>query len=169
MPVCFLALAMAGCGGKAITGNAVPNGDADQKLIKGNTNGVAFSGDIFSRVNRDADNGTSNGVVVNPYLWRASLETVAFMPMAQVDPIGGVVITDWASIPSQQNQNERYKINIFIFGPVLRADAVRVKVFKQTLSGSTWRDTAVPADMANKLELAILTRARQIKIAATQQ
>ena len=163
------AFIMVGCGGKGVTPAGVPDGDADQKLFK-NSNGVAFSGDVFSKVNRNNDDtGGAGGVTVNPYLWRASLETIGFMPMAQVDPIGGVVITDWASIPSQKNQNERYKINIFIFGSALRADALRVKVFKQTGSGNNWRDTAVSADMANKLELTILVRAREIKIAATER
>ncbi len=91
------------------------------------------------------------------------------MPMAQVDPFGGVIITDWAAIPSQQNQDERYKINVFLFGNILRADAVRVKVFKQVATGNNWRDVAVSPDMVNKLELAILSRAREIKIADTQR
>src|SRR6185312_1833780 len=35
------------------------------------------------------------GIGVNSYLWRASLDTLAFMPLASADPYGGVIITDW--------------------------------------------------------------------------
>ena len=49
---------------------------------------------------------------VNTHLWRASLDTISFMPLVSADPFGGVIITDWYSPP--QSPQERLKINIFI-------------------------------------------------------
>src|SRR6201998_852295 len=67
--------------------------------------------------------GTSRTVGVNSYLWHATLDTLSFMPLASADPFGGVIITDWYS-PST-TQDERFKVNIFILGRELRADGVR--------------------------------------------
>ena len=104
-----------------------------------------------------------SGIGVNSHLWRASLDTVSFMPLASADPFGGVILTDWYS-PSEAT-NERVKINVFILGRELRSDGIRVRVFKQTKSGGDWRDTEASAETVRQLEDAILTRARQLRIA----
>ncbi len=39
------------------------------------------------------------GIGVNSYLWRASLDTISFMPLREVDPFGGVIVTDWYANP----------------------------------------------------------------------
>jgi len=100
---------------------------------------------------------------VNSYLWRASLETLNFMPLAQVDPFGGVIVTDWYA--SAEAPNERFKANVYILDTNLRADALKTSIFKQTRSGSGWTDASVDADTARQIENAILTRARQLYIA----
>ena len=51
---------------------------------------------IFGGKKGDAEDGSS-GIGVNSFLWRASLDTVSFMPLASADPFGGVIITDWYS------------------------------------------------------------------------
>src|SRR5690606_25113230 len=48
---------------------------------------------------RDDDPGGA-GIGVNAFLWRASLDTFAFMPLSSADPFGGVIITDWYAPPS---------------------------------------------------------------------
>ena len=100
---------------------------------------------------------------VNSFLWRASLETLNFMPLAQVDPFGGVIVTDWYA--SAEAPNERFKANVYILDAGLRADALKTSIFKQTRSGSGWDDAAVDADTARQIENAILTRARELYIA----
>jgi hypothetical protein len=110
-------------------------------------------------------NATGGGpaIAVNSYLWRASLDTISFFPMAQVDAFGGVIITEWYSLP--ESPEERYKLNVYILGRELRADGVRVAAFRQIRSADgSWRDAAVAEDTAAKLENAILTRARQMRI-----
>ena len=110
---------------------------------------------------------TNNGIGVNGFLWRASLDTVSFMPIASADPFGGVILTDWYSTPD--TPNERTKLNIFIRDRELTADGVKVSVFRQVKDASgAWQDAPVAASTAGDLENAILTRARQIRIAQKQ-
>lgn len=101
---------------------------------------------------------------VNAYLWRAALETLSFMPTAQVDSNGGVIVTDWYANP--QSPNERVKVSVYILDQDLRADALRVAASRQELQGGTWLDVPVRAGTVQKLEEAILSRARDIRRAA---
>jgi hypothetical protein len=107
------------------------------------------------------------GIGVNAFLWRASLDTVAFMPLASADPFGGVIITDWYAPP--ETPAERFKMSVYIMDRTLRADAVHVSVFRQTRNGSEWVDAPVEAKTATDMENAILTRAREMRMASAAQ
>lgn len=110
--------------------------------------------------------GDGAGIGVNTFLWRASLDTVAFMPIATADPFGGTIITDWYQLP--ESPAERFKVNVFIMDRALRADGVKVSVFKQLRDASgQWVDVKVEPRMATDLENSILTRARQLRIVST--
>lgn len=98
---------------------------------------------------------------VNAYLWRASLETLSFMPMAQVDSNGGILVTDWYVNP--QTPNERVKVAVTILDTDLRADALRVTVNRQELGAAGWAEATVRAGTVQKLEETILERARRIR------
>ena len=104
---------------------------------------------------------------VNEFLWRASLETLNFMPLSEIDPFGGVIITDWYASP--QAPNERFKANVYILDTNLRADALKVSIFKQVRSDAGWNDASVDADTARSIENSILTRARQLYIATVDE
>ncbi len=106
---------------------------------------------------------TAPNMGVNSYLWRASLETLNFMPLDQVDPFGGVIVTDWYA--SAEAPNERFKANVYILDTNLRADALKTAIFKQVRNGGQWVDAAVDADTGRQIENAILTRARELYIA----
>ncbi len=107
------------------------------------------------------------GIGVNSYLWRASLDTISFMPLASADPFGGVIITDWYATP--ESRSDRFKVNLYILGRDLRADGVRAAVFRQQQDvAGNWIDAEVSQGTAIKLEDAILTRARQLRIASVQ-
>ena len=100
---------------------------------------------------------------VNAYLWHATLDTLSFMPLASADPFGGVIITDWYTAP--QSPGERMKVTVYILDRNLRADGLKVVVFRQTRAGAAWTDAAPSPDTAHKLEDAILTRARELRLA----
>ncbi|MFQ5773833.1 MAG: DUF3576 domain-containing protein [Kiloniellaceae bacterium] len=107
------------------------------------------------------------GIGVNSFLWRASLDTISFMPLASADPFGGVIITDWYSPP--ETQSERFKVTVYILGRDLRADGVRAAVFRQVQNGDgAWTDAKVEQNTAIDLENAILTRARQLRVAGLE-
>jgi hypothetical protein len=104
---------------------------------------------------------------VNSFLWHATLDTLAFLPLQSADPFGGVVITDWYVAPNAPD--ERLKVTIYIMDRALRADGLKVVVFRQTRSGANWTDAQPSPDIAHKLEDAILTRARELRLASMNQ
>lgn len=106
--------------------------------------------------------GSGGGLNVNSYLWRATLDTIAFMPIASADPFGGVIITDWYS--PAETPSERFKLNVIIRDRALTADGVKITLFRQILDQTgAWRDAQVQPDAGRKLEDAVLTRARQLR------
>lgn len=98
---------------------------------------------------------------VNSYLWRASLDTLSFMPMAQTDSNGGVIVTDWYVNPAIPT--ERTKVTVTILDQDLRADALRVAQIRQVNQGGQWVEAPVAAATVQKLEDIILTRARDLR------
>ncbi|MCW9001430.1 MAG: DUF3576 domain-containing protein [Rhodospirillales bacterium] len=125
--------------------------------------GLFFGG---SETKRDKDSGGALGV--NSFLWRASLDTITFMPVTSADPFGGVIITDWYTPP--ETPDERFKMNIYILGRALRADGVRVSVFKEIRDPrGAWVSGPTAADVGTNIENAILLRARQLRHETTNQ
>jgi hypothetical protein len=168
-----LVLSLAGCGGnpsaiKERDLNAGKAGKVDAAQGLGGQNreqGTLFGpGGLLGSKEKPADEG-GTGVAVNAFLWRASLDTINFIPLVQADPFGGVIITDWYT-PSE-TPNERMKVQVTILDRALRADGVRVSVFKQQQNpkGGGWVDTQVDPHTNTDIEDAILTRARQLRIA----
>jgi hypothetical protein len=104
-----------------------------------------------------------NAIGVNSYLWRATLDTLAFMPLASADPYGGVVITDWYINP--EKPDERFKCTVYILDTRLRGDALKVTVFKEVSNGAGGWTTSQTSDQTSvDIENAILTRARQLRL-----
>lgn len=102
-------------------------------------------------------------LAVNSFIWRATLDTVAFMPLASTDPFGGVIITDWHE--NAQKPGERFKLTAVILSRELRADAIKVSVFRQEKDDrGQWRDAAVSPSMNEDFENIILSRARELRV-----
>ena len=121
---------------------------------------------IFGGSKRDESAVTT--IPVNSYLWRASLDTLSFMPLVSADPFGGVIITDWYTPP--ESASERFKMTVYILTRDLRADGLRVSVFRQLRNGDgTWSDAEVYPATRVDLEDAILTRARELRFASAAQ
>ncbi len=155
-----LLLGLAACGGGVSSEANYPDKEKEQTYKQGS---LVSDGGGFDLFGGDRSKDQATGITVNAYLWRGALETVSFMPLASADPFGGVILTDWYSKPGS---GERLKLNIFILDRVLRADGVKVKAFKQVQNArGEWADDAVAPSVASKLEDAILTRARQLKLA----
>ncbi len=163
------ALALAGCTGTTV-GPATPaEPGTSQERVRAEY-GTMHGEDGFTLFGgnkpKDAGGGGGGGagIGVNVYLWRAALETIDFMPLVQADPFGGVIITDWYAPP--ETPAERFKLTVYILDRELRADAVKVAVFRQTNAAGGWADATVDAGTKTGIEDSILTRARELRIAA---
>jgi len=141
LPVLALAVLVAGC-------------SSDNTMRDDGTGATAISSGTGART-----------LGVNSYLWHATLDTLSFVPLASADPFGGVVITDWYSPP--QAPTERMKVTVYILDRNLRADGLKVAVFRQTKDATgVWADAPVANDTSLKLEDAILKRARELRLAS---
>lgn len=99
---------------------------------------------------------------VNPYLWRATLDTLSFLPIENADSIGGLINYDWQSFDDVPG--ERVKATVFILDTRLRADGVKVSVFRQYKNeAGEWVDADIDTDTQIQLENQILARARTLK------
>jgi hypothetical protein len=110
---------------------------------------------------KTSKNAPQAGIGVNAYLWRASLDTLSFMPMASADPWGGVIITEWYANP--EKPDERFKATIYILDTRLRADGLNVNLNKQVMLNGQWTDAQVAAQTSIDVENAILSRARSLR------
>jgi hypothetical protein len=111
-----------------------------------------------------ASKGEAPSIGVNGYLWRATLDTLSFMPLASADPYGGVIITDWYTNP--EKPDERFKCTVYILDSRLRADGLNVAVFKQNRDAQgAWVDAPSAGQTETDIENAILTKARQLRLA----
>jgi hypothetical protein len=168
-----LILGLTGCGGSnnvTEKRSGQSNDRSARDLNQGLGGRVQEDGTLFgpgglfgSKPTKKEDGGT--GVAVNAYLWRASLDTINFIPLVSADPFGGVIITDWYT--PAETPNERMKVQVTILDRELRADGIRVSVFKQQTApkGGNWVDAQVDPRTQIDIENAILTRARQLRIA----
>lgn len=118
------------------------------------------SGDLFG----NSVEGGGGSLPVNRFLWQASLQTLDFMPLASTDPFTGVIATDWSTPPG--SAGERVKVTVYVLNPELAASALKVAVFREVRTEEgLWTPASVNPDTPRQLEDAILTKARQIKIA----
>ena len=157
---------LAACGGTDVsydyptyeTKEGKPSYKPDPGLF--GSDGLVLFGGEDKGVQQDGGGG---GIGVIAFLWRASLDTVSFMPITSADPFGGVILTDWYAPP--EPPNERFKVNLFILSRDLRADGISITVFRQVRRDGAWVDADVAAKTATDLENAVLARARQLRIA----
>jgi len=168
------AIALQGCGAsEAVYPESVPgderagprkSNEPERETVFG-PGGFDLFGLGGNRASRDSG---GPGLGINSFLWRASLDTISFMPLSSADPFGGVIITDWYAPP--ETPDERFKMNIYILGRELRADGLRVAVFRQNrIADGRWSDVPVAAETGTNLENQILTRARQLRVASASR
>ncbi|SFC64495.1 DUF3576 domain-containing protein [Tropicimonas isoalkanivorans] len=148
-----LAVLLAACGGNPFSRN--PSGNVPDEFNprvddEGRERDTIW--DLFS----DADNPNVT-LEVNRYLWNASLDVLNFLPIQRIDPFSGVIVTGYGTPPGG---GRAYRATVYVTDPAL--DARSLKVALATRSGPADPDTV------RAVEDAILTRARQIRIAHSQ-
>lgn len=153
---------LAACGQQVRTPGADEyNLNPEQNEVRGRlfgTDGLVLFG---SRTQRD-DAGAGPGLGVNAFLWRATLDTLGFMPLVSADPFGGVIITDWFT-PADA-PGERFKANAYVLGRQLRSDGIRVQLFRQVQQGGQWVDVPTAQRLNTEMEDRVLARARELRV-----
>ena len=117
---------------------------------------------FLGKNNENSVQTSTIGMPINAYLWRASIETINFMPLSSTDPFAGTIITDWYT--SETNLGERCKLNIFINGKELKTDNLKVSSFCQLFKNNQWVNVPSNNDDNTKLENVILNKAKKIKL-----
>ncbi len=152
-------LALLACSDVKTERAGLPQSLEDQ-LREGRGKLTGDDGIVLAGGKKGEENNSPLGV--NSFLWRATLDTLSFMPLSSADPFGGVIITEWYEDP--KTPGERFKANALILDKTLRADGVKITLFRQKFSGGQWRDQAVDKATERKLEDTILTRARELRV-----
>jgi hypothetical protein len=167
-------LAFAACGGNSSTPNvrAVSDDEYNDYRNQGGQQGKLFGDQgLVLGIGKGASKGgaAEDGAAlgVNAYLWRGALETLAFMPLSSADPFGGVIITDWYQPPA--SPGERFKATAYILGRQLRADGVKVTVFRQVADRGAWVDAPVSRTTSSEIEDKVLARARELRAQTAQR
>ena len=120
-------------------------------------NPVTLFGKDSKDKNTNFDFSTSN------VLWRASLKTLDFIPLATVDYSGGIIITDWYS--EGKSMQEQIKIQVRFFSTELRSDSVQVTSYKKICEINNVCSNISGNENFNKeIKDLIINTARQIKI-----
>ncbi len=159
-------LILAGCGTSGLRTpgdeeyNTSSGRDQALRLSGASSEGILILGTDRSRRGNDA--GAGPGLGVNAFLWRATLDTLSFMPLVSADPFGGVIITDWFSPP--QAPGERFKATAYVLGRQLRSDGVRVQVFRQVQQNGQWLDVPTAGSTNTEMEDRVLARARELRV-----
>lgn len=143
------ALALAGCGQRiGVSGPNETNVDSDIARSRDGVAGTTLSESLRAGRNQESI------VQVNRYIWAASLQVLDFLPIQSVDPFTGVIVTGFGTPPGG---GRSYRATVLISDPAL--DARSLNVALQTSGG------AASAATVRAVEDAILTRARQLRVA----
>lgn len=113
--------------------------------------------------NANDKNAGKNPLGVNSFLWRATLDTLSFLPITAADPFGGTILTDWYE--DVDATGERFKVNVLILDRQLRADSLKISTFRQKKDAKgNWADAPTDAKLGRKLEDTVLIRARELRV-----
>ena len=121
----LLILLLNSCGGKFPGADARKYPDDPKLRVKKNLE----EGRGFRVMDLGKSRGGTFEFASSNELWRASLDTIDFMPLASVNYSGGIIITDWYS--TDENSNESIKISIRFLTNEIRSDALDIKVFSK--------------------------------------
>jgi len=154
-----VALALAGCGNSGLFGrDRAPGADSaadttpavvDQETRRAPAGATGTIWNLF----RNASNPEVT-IGVNKYIWKASLDVLSFLPVEAADPFSGVIVMGWGR---PRGGGRQYRATVYIQDPALDARALKVAIMTRSGPAS--------ADTVRAIEDAILTRARQLRIA----
>ena len=132
--------------------------DPRERVAKNIEEGRGFRLSNFGRSN----SGTFDFASSNE-LWRASLDTLEFMPLALANYSGGIIVTDWYAA-EQSLSGESVKISIRFLTNEVRSDAIEIKVFnRKCINVSNCIINELNDELGPELKKQILKRATLYK------
>tara|TARA_B100000780_G_C21104253_1_gene445797 strand:+ start:360 stop:866 length:507 start_codon:yes stop_codon:yes gene_type:complete len=153
----FLSIFVTSCGGFKKTSPDVPQ-NAQERARKNveEGRGASIGGLLKGRKGTNYEFSTSNP------LWRATLETLDFLPLSNVDYSGGVVITDWYS--DNLNNNDSIKISVQFLSNQIRADSLKINIYKKACNAqNNCRVKLTESKIKNELLEVILVKAKTLE------
>ena len=154
------ALLLSSCSGLKTTPTKMPE-EEHVSIFTGKAGGIKLS-DFGTK-----ETSSGDSLPVNALLWRAALDIASFVPLDDVDTFGGSIVTEWHQPKATPNQ--RLKLTMFVVGRELRSDAITVRAYIQNRLGTEWVDAGRDEALGRKLEDLVLSRAREIRAAATAE
>ena len=125
--------------------------------IKQSTRNAADSGGISlfgSKKNEDLGQ--------NNVLWKATLNTLDFIPLANATYTGGIIVTDWYS--SEQSSDKSIKISVTFLSPELSSTSIKVDSFEKSCKETRCKVVKLDSSFSNNIKTKILENARKLKI-----
>jgi hypothetical protein len=122
------------------------------------------SGGIFGDINNRRSGGSSSvDFATSNVLWRATLKSLDFLPLLNVDYAGGIIVYDWYS--EDLNSKEQIKVTVRFLNNELRSDSIDVIVHKKNCESiENCKIIKLQNNFSNQLKDNILSVARLIKI-----
>ena len=154
-------LFLSSCSGLESTSIEESEGPISILTGKPSKDGIKFS-DLTKK-----DQPSSEGLPVNALLWRAALDIASFVPLDDVDTFGGSIVTEWYQ--TQDKTDQRLKLAMFVIGRELRSDAITVRAYVQKRLNNDWVDAGRDEALSRRLEDLVLSRARELRAAATAE
>jgi hypothetical protein len=118
-------------------------------------------GGIFGDINNKGSNNTTFAFGTSNVLWRATLKALEFLPIANADYSGGVIVYDWYS---DKDSNEQIKISVKFLSNELRSDSIQITSHKRTCINEKCSTTKLDNNFSSEIKDSILTTARALKI-----
>lgn len=146
-----------GCSNNAVI--EVPK-DHDEKFRRSFGSFIGDDTLVFSMVPKQSSSKISSNV--NPFIWKASLDCISFMPLLSSDALGGVIITDWYT-PSNK-PFEKIKVTIYILSKNLSSESLKVVIHKQSKGINFEVDPSIITD----LKCLILSKAKELYLQTKQ-
>jgi hypothetical protein len=136
--------------------NSEPNMKKRQEEV------VAKGGGIFGDINTTKKNNTFEFATSN-VLWRATLKSLDFMPMINVDYSGGVIVYDWYS--ENLDSNEYIKVTVRFLNNEIKSNSIQIITHKKICENSERCKTSIMnEEFSNNVKDKILDTARRIRI-----
>jgi len=155
--IIFALIFLNSCGLPGADARKVPVSGKD-RVKKNSEEGKGFR--LMNSINNNG--GTNFEFASSNELWRASLDTIDFMPLTTANYSGGIIVTDWYS--DNENLNESIKVTIRFLTNEIRSDAINLKVFyKDCASSNECVVSERSGNLVNELKKQILKKATAYK------